>query len=58
MKDEEVNLEEIQVSHTLGGLGEVVVTEGRGERRGCHVVDVTLLSYTLEYISLTDVVII
>ena len=30
MKDEDLNLEEIEESHTLGGVGEVV----RGELRG------------------------
>ena len=32
MKDEEVNLkiEEIESSHTLGGVGEVIRGEGRG----------------------------
>ena len=30
MKDEEIKFEEIEVSHTLGGSGEV----GRGEGRG------------------------
>jgi hypothetical protein len=39
MKDEEVNLEEIEVSHTLGGY---------------RSVGVTLMSYTLKYVSLTD----
>ena len=34
MKDEEVNLEEIEVSHTLGGVGEVVRGEGSGEGSG------------------------
>jgi len=38
MKDEEVKLEEIEVSHTLGGTGRWYA--------------VTLLSYTLKYISL------
>jgi hypothetical protein len=39
MKDEEVKLEEIEVSHTLGGY---------------RSVGVTLMSYTLKYVSLTD----
>ena len=43
-------VEEIETSLTLGGLGEVVWGEGRGEG-----VDATLMSYTLKYISLTDV---
>ena len=50
MKDEQLNLKEIEVSYTLGGTGEVVRGKGRGE--GLHS---TLLSYTLKYISLTDV---
>ena len=37
MKDEELNLEEIESSHTLDGTGRC-----------------TLLSYTLRYVSLTD----
>ena len=41
MKDEEVKLEEIEVSHTLGGY---------------RSVGVTLMSYTLKYVSLTDLV--
>ena len=36
MKDKELNLEEIEVSHTLGGPGEGSV-EGRGKcRDGTH----------------------
>ena len=31
MKDEELKLKEIEVSHTLGGVGEVVRGQGRGE---------------------------
>ena len=31
MKDDELKLEEIEVSHTLGGAGEVVRGEGSGE---------------------------
>jgi hypothetical protein len=34
MKDKEVNLEEIESSHTLGGVGEGGV-QGRGKWRGC-----------------------
>jgi hypothetical protein len=37
MKGEEIKFEEIEVSHTLGGVG-----------------DDTFLSYTLRYVSLTD----
>ena len=50
MKEEELKVEEIEVSLTLGGVGEVVRGEGRGE-----VVDTTLMSYTLKYISLANV---
>jgi hypothetical protein len=32
MKDEEKKFEEIEVSHTLGGAGEVGRGEGRGKR--------------------------
>jgi hypothetical protein len=53
MKDEELKLKEIEVSHRLDGSGEVVRREGRGEG-----INVTLLSYTIKYISLTDIVII
>ncbi len=50
IKDKELKLEEIETSHTLGGVGQVVRTSpGRGEG-----VDDTLLSYTLKYISLSD----
>jgi len=48
MKDEELKLEEIESSLTLGGLGEVTRGEGRGEG-----VDATLLSYILRYINLS-----
>ena len=41
MKDEELKLEEIESSHTLGRVGDVT----RGERRR-EDVDPTLLSYT------------
>jgi hypothetical protein len=34
MKDKELNLEEIEDSHTLGGSGEGGV-QGRGKWRGC-----------------------
>ena len=51
-KDEELNLEEIEVSHTLGGSGEVVRTEGSRRGEGVHV---TLVYCTLQYISLPDV---
>ena len=52
MKDEELKLEEIEVSHTRWSRGS---RQGRGERRGlCKGVDTTLLSYTLTYINLTD----
>jgi hypothetical protein len=44
MKYEEIKLEEVETSHTLGGVGEVVWGEGRGEG-----VDATLMSYTLKY---------
>ena len=50
MKDEGLKFEEIEDSYTLGGVGEVVRGEGRGEG-----VDITLLSHTLKYVSLTDV---
>ena len=53
MKDEELKLEEIEVSLTLGGTEEVTRGEGRGEG-----VNASLLSLTLKYIILTDVVII
>jgi hypothetical protein len=48
MKNEEVKFEEIESSHTLGVMKneEVKFEEG---------VNDTLISYTLEYISLTDV---
>ncbi len=39
MNDEEIKLEEIEASHTLGGAGEVA----RGEERG-EGADATLLS--------------
>ena len=35
MKDKELNFKEIEVSHTLGGAGEVRV-QGRGKWRGCR----------------------
>ena len=60
MKDEEVRLEEIEVSHTRwnGESRQLKVIRGdSGEGRG-EGVDDTLLSYTLEYISLVDVAII
>ena len=50
MKDEDLNLEEIEASHTLGGAGEVDRVEGRGEG-----VNAPLMSYTLKCISLADV---
>ena len=34
MKDKEEKVEEIEVSHTLGGVGEGRV-QGRGKWRGC-----------------------
>ena len=43
MKDEDLKLEEIEVSLTLGGSGEVDKGEGRGEG-----VNATLMSYTLK----------
>ena len=46
MKDEELKLEEIETSLTLGGLGGITRGEGRGEG-----VDATLMSYTLGYIN-------
>ena len=49
MKDEEMKLEEIEVSHTLGGAGEVVRGKGSGEG-----VDATLMSDTLRFINLAD----
>ena len=49
MKDEEIKLEEIEDSHTLGGSGEVVRGEVSVPREG---VDATLLSDTLRYINL------
>ena len=30
MKDEDLKLEEIEASHTLGGIGDVTRKEGRG----------------------------
>ena len=48
MNDEELKLEEIEESHTLGGTGKVTRAEGRGEG-----VDDTLLSVTLSYNNLT-----
>ena len=47
MKDEELKLEEIEASLTLGGAG--VVSRGGGSGEG---VDATLLSDTLGYINL------
>ena len=41
MKDEDLKLDEIEASLTLGGSGEVTRVEGRGEGG-----DATLLSYT------------
>ena len=49
MKDEELNLEEIEVFHTPGGSWEV--TRGQGSREG---VDVTLLTETLRNINFVD----
>ena len=47
MKDKEVKLEEIEVSHTLGGSGEGHI-QGRGKwRLTGEGVDATLLSDTL-----------
>jgi hypothetical protein len=46
MKDKDLNLEEIEVSHTLG--------EGRVQGRGGEDVDTPLVSNTLTYMSLTD----
>jgi hypothetical protein len=42
MKDEDIKIEEIEVSHTLGGSGEVVRREGSGKGA-----DGTLMSDTL-----------
>jgi hypothetical protein len=50
MKDEVLKLEEIEVSHTLGGAGEV----SRGEESEGGL-DTTLLSDTIKYINLADV---
>jgi hypothetical protein len=50
MKDFELKVEEIEVSLTLGGAGEGARAEGSGE--GANA---TLLSHTLQYISLADV---
>ena len=52
MKDEDLKTEEIEVSHTPGGSGEVDRGDGRRES-----VDDTVLEYTLKYINLTDSVI-
>ena len=54
MKDKEQKLEEIEVSHTLGGVGEGrnVVCRGEASRGG---VDATLLSDTVEDINLAEV---
>ncbi len=49
MKDEELNLEEIEVFHTPGGSWGV--TRGQGSREG---VDVTLLTETLKNINFVD----
>jgi len=49
MKDDELKLEEIESSHTLGGAWEVARGEGRGEG-----VDASLLAYKLRYINLAD----
>ena len=35
MKDKELKLEEIEVTHTLGGSGENRVHQGREKWRGC-----------------------
>ena len=45
MKDKELNLEEIEASHTLGGSGESRV-QGRGKWKG---VDCTLESGFVDY---------
>ena len=50
VKDEELKIEEIETTHTLGRSGGVSRGEGKGE-----VVDPTLLSYTLRFINLTEV---
>jgi hypothetical protein len=50
MKDD-LKVEEIESSLTLGGSGEVTKGEGKGEE-----VDSTLLSYTHRYIILTETV--
>ena len=45
MKDKELTLKEIEVSHTLGGAGEVRV-QGRGKLCSGEGVDATLVSNT------------
>ena len=50
MKDEALNLEEIEASHTRWSRGS---RQGRGRGEG---VAATLLSYTLRYINLADFV--
>ena len=45
MKDKELNLEEIEVSHTLGGAGEVRV-QGRGKLCSGEGLDDALVSNT------------
>jgi hypothetical protein len=44
MKDEELKIEEIEVSHTIGREGEVTRGEGRGP--GGEGVDVTVVIHT------------
>ncbi len=49
MKDKEIKLEEIEVSHTLGGSGEGLV-QGRGKWRGFTKLPQTmLLCYIIHY---------
>ncbi len=56
MKDKDLNLEENEISHTLGGSGEgdgpKVVSRGEGRGWG---VDDPVISYTLRYINLGEV---
>ena len=47
MKDKEVNLEEIEVSHTLGGVGEGHV-QGRGKVGGFWCEVYSTIRYTTE----------